>query len=85
MDAPVAPLPKMSFWNMSESDACGSTEKTRTLCPCRARWYAAAAEKVVLPSPPLPPNMTYFIFGWVAKTSLRFMMAAREPSHKDKV
>src|SRR5207302_5527812 len=44
---------------MSDSDAWGSTEKTSTLWPFRARWYAVAAENVVFPSPPFPPNMMY--------------------------
>ena len=53
----TGPLPKMSFWKMSLSEACGSTEKTSTLCPCCASQKAVAAEKVVFPRPPLPPNM----------------------------
>jgi hypothetical protein len=54
----TGPLPKMSCWKMSERLAWGSTENTSTLWPCRASQNAAAAEKVVLPRPPLPPNIT---------------------------
>ena len=53
----TGPFPKMSFWKMSVREACGSTEKTRTFFPCDASHQAVAAENVVLPSPPLPPNM----------------------------
>src|SRR6266545_3879306 len=52
------PLPKISCWKMSERLAWGSTENTSTLLPCRASHQAVAAENVVFPSPPLPPNMT---------------------------
>jgi hypothetical protein len=48
----------MSFSKMSVSEACGSTEKTSTFFPCFASHQAVAAEKVVFPSPPLPPNIT---------------------------
>ena len=53
----TGPLPKMSRWKMSVSEAWGSTENTSTFLPCFASQYAVAAENVVLPSPPLPPNM----------------------------
>jgi hypothetical protein len=53
----TGPLPKMSRWKMSVREAWGSTEKTRTFFPWLASHQAVAAEKVVLPSPPLPPNM----------------------------
>ncbi len=32
----TGPLPKMSFWKMSDRLACGSTEKTSTFLPCEA-------------------------------------------------
>jgi len=54
----TGPLPKMSRWKMSERLAWGSTENTSTLFPRRASHQAVAAENVVFPSPPLPPNMT---------------------------
>src|ERR1051326_5008116 len=41
---------------MSERLAWGSTEKTRTFLPCSANQNPVAAEKAVLPSPPLTPN-----------------------------
>src|SRR5712692_477751 len=55
----TAPLPKISCWKISLKLACGSTENTSTFLPCSASQYPVAAEKVVLPSPPLPPNITY--------------------------
>src|SRR2546422_6077825 len=64
----TAPLPKMSCWKMSDRLACGSTEKTSTRLPCWASQKAVAAENVVLPRPPLPPNMTYRRSGCARKT-----------------
>jgi hypothetical protein len=48
----------MSRWKMSERLACGSTEKSRTRLPWLASQNALVAESVVLPRPPLPPNIT---------------------------
>src|ERR671919_154421 len=70
----TGPCPKMSRSKMSDRLACGSTEKTRTLWPCCASQNAAAAENVVLPSPPFPPNITYRRFGCSRNT------AASEPA-----
>ncbi len=64
----TGPLPKMSRWKMSERLAWGSTEKRSTRLPCRASQKALVAESVVLPSPPLPPNMMYRRSGWLSNT-----------------
>src|SRR2546429_231394 len=69
----TGPLPKMSRWKMSERLACGSTEKRRTRLPWRASQKALVAERVVFPSPPLPPNMTYRRSGWLSNTCLSDM------------
>jgi len=53
----TGPLPKMSRWKISDRLACGSTEKSRTFFPWLASQKAAVADRVVFPSPPLPPNM----------------------------
>src|ERR671914_1851691 len=65
----TGPLPKMSRWNMSERLAWGSTLKTRTRLPCCASQKPVAALKVVLPRPPLPPNITYRRSGCSRKKS----------------
>src|SRR5918996_3438017 len=55
----TGPWPKMSRWKMSDRLAWGSTENTKTFCPRLASHHPVAAENVVFPSPPLPPNMMY--------------------------
>jgi hypothetical protein len=54
----TGPCPKMSRSKMSDRLAWGSTENTSTRWPCSASQYPVAAENVVLPRPPLPPNIT---------------------------
>src|SRR5574341_576030 len=55
---------------MSDRLACGSTEKRSTRLPWLASQKALVAESVVLPSPPLPPNMMYRRSGWLSNTVL---------------
>src|SRR5437667_5679318 len=69
----TGPLPKMSRWKMSERLACGSTENKSTRLPWLASQKALVAERVVFPSPPLPPNMMYRRSGWLSKTALSDM------------
>src|SRR6266508_2988686 len=67
----TGPLPKMSCWKMSDRLAWGSTENTSTLWPRRANQEAVAAENVVFPSPPLPPNITYRRSGCCSKNAAK--------------
>src|SRR5712692_2717420 len=76
----TGPLPKMSFWKMSERLAWGSTEKRSTRLPWLASQKALVAESVVLPSPPLPPNMMYRRSGWLSNTARSDMGGPARPS-----
>src|SRR5712691_11100753 len=61
---------------MSERLACGSTENRSTRLPWLASQKALVAERVVFPSPPLPPNMMYRRSGWLSKTALSDMASS---------
>lgn len=43
----------------SESECAGSVDTTSVECPAAANLTASDAAELVLPTPPLPPSITY--------------------------